>query len=419
MKQLSNILKSSSYVFLGKVSSNGLSFLTFLILARYFSVDEIGIYTFLIGIASLISVISNCGTNEFLFREGAASPENINKLLNSSRLIRALIGLGAGLLVLCGLYFWQHSVKYACTFLIILLFTLVEAQTTTYIMAYRSRDITSFEAWFLTVRNTVRLALVFLLCILKRDFLEIMAGLLVISLLGLWLADRCRHRYLGTSKDGSINLKFLVENLKSATPFLLLNIITMGYSKADQIILGFMGNNHDVGIYGVSYQIYSIALFVPSALNVALTPRWVGFFTNNLYEWKNDIIKYLKYLLPVAIFLGVLLYLFLPPFITFAFGSKYEDAHDIIRILMLSFAFSFIWASVMTGSLISSNEMKFLNLILVFTLGGNLLLNYFLIPAYGPRGAAYANLCSEVLGFSLGGFWLWQKCHNFAIQESS
>ncbi|MDD1777126.1 MAG: flippase [Candidatus Helarchaeota archaeon] len=393
--------------------------MTFLILARYFSVAEIGIYTFLIGIATLISVFSNCGTNEFLFREGAASPEKLHKLLKASRLIRALLGLSAGILVLLGLYFWQQSVQYAVTFLIILLFTLVEAQTTTYIMAYRSRGITSFEAWFLTLRNTSRLALVFVLCVLKRNFLEIMAGLLVISLLGLWLADYCRNHYIGTTDDDSINLGFVLENLKYATPFLLLNIITMGYSKADQIMLGFMANNHDVGIYGVSFQIYTIALFVPSALNVAITPKWVNLFTNNIKEWKKDIIKTIKYIFPISIILGVSLYLFLPYFIIFAFGSKYEDAQDIIRILMLSFAFSFIWASVITGSLISSNDMKLFNFILIFTLGGNVILNYFLIPYYGPRGAAYANLCSEIFGFSLGGLWLWHKCRKLAIQESS
>lgn len=403
------IITGSFFVLLGKVASNGLSFLLFLILARTFDVEEIGIYTFLVGIATMLSVVANWGTNEYLLRQGAAVPGELNRLLFFSQTIRALLGLVAGLGVVIFLFWWQKPASYVVTFLVILLLILVESQSIAYVMAFRSRENTVFEAWFLTVRNSVRLAVVYWLCSWNKSFLEVMLVLLVVSAAGLWVAHQSFIKIVGVMGSKGFSFGSFWGNFKAAGRFALIPIIGVGYSKADQIMLGLMGTDHQVGIYGAAFQIYQIVLFVPAALNVALLPKLVNLFENDMMKWTKTVVLAYKWLLFMGFILGVVMY-FVAPFILVVFlGQNYIEAQPIIKVLMAAFTFTFVWASGLMAALLSANETWMINLIIISTLLLNVMANMLFIPRYGPMGAAYANLLSEGLAFSLGTGWLIRK----------
>ena len=85
--------------------------------------------------------------------------------------------------------------------------------------------------------------------------------------------------------------------------------------------------------------------------------------------------------------------------------DKYDDSIPVFKVLVWYLAIVFIYGPI-SNSLVAKNKVVFLVYLNLFMIVLNVLLNFFLIPVYGAKGAAVATIICEILILvSAGVYW--------------
>lgn len=162
------------------------------------------------------------------------------------------------------------------------------------------------------------------------------------------------------------------------------------------VVLGLVITGPEVGWFGAAHR-FVIALH---------TFVWLYFFNllpsisrctqgtiEDLHRLIGTSIRVTAWL---AVFFGIVSTIFAEPIITLLYGSQYHETVGVFQVL--------IWLvplALMSGhyryTLIGYNQQRLEFTTAAIGAGFNILLNLFLIPAYGLPGAAWAMVLSEVL----------------------
>lgn len=182
-----------------------------------------------------------------------------------------------------------------------------------------------------------------------------------------------------------------VSLLKDSWPLLFSTLLMVVYLRIDQIMLGNMVGNKELGIYSVAVQVAEAWFFIPIAICSSVYPALVEaetiseeLFYAHLQKLYN-LMVFLAYVvaLPVAFFSQEIIQLL--------FSSEYADAGPLLAIL--------IWAGIFTSLgaarnlfIIAKNWTRANLISTVLGCSLNVLLNFILIPRYGAMGAVIASI---------------------------
>lgn len=181
--------------------------------------------------------------------------------------------------------------------------------------------------------------------------------------------------------------------LKDSWPLLFSALLTMIYLRIDQIMLGNMIGNEELGNYSVAVQISEAWFFIPMAICSSVFPAVVDSETISEELLYTNMQKLFSLMALLAYAVAVPVAIFSKQIIQILFSSVYADAGPLLAIL--------IWAGIFTSLgaarnlLVIAKNWTRINLIstaLGCTL--NIVLNYLLIPEYGAMGAVIATLIS-------------------------
>jgi O-antigen/teichoic acid export membrane protein len=160
-------------------------------------------------------------------------------------------------------------------------------------------------------------------------------------------------------------------------------VISSISGKLDIQMLAAMVGAVATGIYSIPSRLASFIIVLAGSFSAVLATRMAGF--GNKDREKSYILKSTLALLPIAA--GVLVVVaFARPFILILFGQKYVTAIPIFQALALAqIPFLFTVPSV-TAIIYSMKKTIFIGTFSFFQLAAMFLLNFFLIPKYGPFG---------------------------------
>lgn len=172
------------------------------------------------------------------------------------------------------------------------------------------------------------------------------------------------------------------------------------YSSLDSVMLGFIKNDYEVGIYSAAVKIRTVLTTLITSLGTVLLPRMSYYISQEKWdEFKRVLKKSYNTIIMLAIPMMVYFVLAAKPSVLFLSGNPYLDAVKPMQILMPIMVISSL--SNITGMQIlipTGGEWKFAFSV---TCGAitDLILNFILIPQYGASGAAYATLIAELVQF--------------------
>jgi O-antigen/teichoic acid export membrane protein len=186
-----------------------------------------------------------------------------------------------------------------------------------------------------------------------------------------------------------------------ALPFALAGIIGRLYSYSDSIIMSKLLTPMDMGWWSVPYKITFAFQFIPVALSASVYPAMSSLSLTEPTKVGELFVKAWKYLFVIVFPLSFGLSAVAEPVITRLYGAAFLPSVLVLRILLISLIFSYL--SIISGALLNATgHQKTQTTILAMALGSNILLNIFLIPAYGIVGAASAALFSNILLWTAG-----------------
>lgn len=169
----------------------------------------------------------------------------------------------------------------------------------------------------------------------------------------------------------------------------------------DQMMLGAMLSPAASGAFNIAVRITNLIDIPGNAVATIVFPQSAKRMESEgpaaiKYLYEKSVGTTLALVVPVVIFL----YLFSGIVITLIAGEKYADSIPLLQITLLYcllIPFGRQFGTILDS--IGKTRMTFFVVIGTATL--NLCLNYFFIREWGVVGAAYATLCSNIVGFAV------------------
>ncbi|MEX0359608.1 MAG: polysaccharide biosynthesis C-terminal domain-containing protein, partial [Allomuricauda sp.] len=188
----------------------------------------------------------------------------------------------------------------------------------------------------------------------------------------------------------SFNYKPELKNmLTMAFPLLLVSSTSIIASNADTIMIGWLMDTKNVGLYSVAAKIALLTSFILQVTNSAVSPRLAYMFDENKIEETQRMVKQVSFFLAVIAIGFMVTAFFLGEFALSLWGMEFVTAYYPLLILCAGQFFN-----ISTGCagllLVMCGHEKILGKISVISLLMNLGLNIILIKHYGIIGAAIA-----------------------------
>lgn len=389
-----DVRKNLLFNIINNISSILFPIITVPYVSRVLGVENIGIVGFSSTFSGYFCIIANMGIAIYGSREIAKLRDN--KILRDklfSELFKILLySSSVSSLIYLFSIFLTPSLFNNREFLII-------SGLTLYLSAF-SLD------WFFTGRENfkmiaVRSIVIKIVCLIlmflfvkgKSDAL-IYCGIVVLSTIlnNIWNFFVIIRNEVVISFN-NINIK---QHVKPLSLLLSMNIATSVYTSLDTILLGFMMNYTEVGLYSSAVKISRLLLPFAVATTSVMVPKIAySYAMKDKLELDNILDKSFSLVTFFSIPMSIGLFTISPSFVPIFFGEEYLKVIPLLQIL--SSVLFFVGLSNFFGIQVLATTGKESKLLLSILLGAmvNLLLNIILIPRLGALGTSLTAAIAE------------------------
>ncbi len=186
------------------------------------------------------------------------------------------------------------------------------------------------------------------------------------------------------------------QHLKPVLLFFAMACATTVYNNLDEVMLGFMKGDAEVGLYNAAVKVKMVLVGLVTSLGTVLLPRLSYYVENKrMEEFQRLCKKALNFVLLAALPLTVYFMTFAKNSIMLLSGIQYEGAVIPMQIIMPCVLFIGITNILGIQILIPQNREK---VVLISVVAGaviDLFLNAIFIPKLGAVGAALGTLVAE------------------------
>lgn len=216
-------------------------------------------------------------------------------------------------------------------------------------------------------------------------------GVHMISALALLFYFWTQRAPSAAADSGVRRLSFI----RRAAPVALMGVLITIYINLDIIILGYMVNQDEVGLYVAASRVAIMAAVIASLVHSAFLPALAKAFGDDAAcsEISGNQVRVVGLLGGAIGGFGILL---APQIIEFLFGESFAGASLALTILMFNVVASYMAAAFGTPLLAWQCDKGY-TAILIAGAALNVGLNILLIPHYGIEGAAAATLATQTL----------------------
>ncbi len=387
---LQKTISNTGWLFADKVIRIGVGLFVSVWIARYLGPEQFGILSYAIAFVALFSAFATLGLDGIVIRNIVRDPSCKEETLGTAFVLKFFGGIVTLLLTLVTIFVIRPDDSLTHWLVGIIAAGIVFQAFDTIDLWFQSQVKSKYTVY---AKNTAFLvmSMVKVVLILNRAPLIAFAwaGIAEIALgsVGLVVAYRVKGHYI---KAWSARVGLAKVLLKDSWPLILSGIVTMIYLRIDQVMLGEMVGNEEVGIYSAAVWLAEVWYFIPMAIVSSVFPSIVeakaisdALFYERLQKLYN-LMALTAYIiaLPVTFIAGWL--------IEISFGVAYSKAGLMLAVLI--WAGLFVNLGVARSAFLTAMNWTKIHFMTVF-LGCliNVALNYILIPLYGGMGAVIAS----------------------------
>jgi PST family polysaccharide transporter len=397
---LQNIISNTGWLTADRLLRLGLGTLVGVWIARYLGPVQFGVLNYSLAFASLFGALATLGLDSIIVREIVLHPEDKDETLGTAFTLR-LLGGAVSLLVALSAITWLRPDDSLTQWIVGVvaigsIFQAFDAIDFWFQAKTQSKFAVYAKNGAYLIITLVRVALLLLRAPLTA-FVWAALIEIVLGSIGLALAYKMNGNFLSHWRFSALRARTL---LSASWPLLLSGLLVMIYMRVDQIMLGQMVGDEAVGIYSAAVRLAEMWYFVPIALVSSVFP-WIlqsRQTDSNLY--KKRLQQLFSFLTLLAYLVAVPITLLGRPLVAFLFGEAFAAAGASLTILVWAGVFvclgvarnAWMVAEGLTGLLFATTA---------FGAATNIMLNLWLLPTYGPLGAAVATLTAQAVAVSL------------------
>jgi O-antigen/teichoic acid export membrane protein len=369
-------------------------------IVRYFGPEYFGKFNYVTAWLTLMAAMVPLGTESILVVELVKNSENKDSILASSFFLYLVTGIFFTLTSI-GLVLYNKQNDIEIFYLVMILS-----------IPYFVRSLTVPRYYFESILLVKRVVIVENFYLILFTFLKIfflyksfpfLFFIWSFALEGILVSVSIFIYYL--SKISSISIRNYswsrTKNIILASfPLFLSSMAIVLYMKVDQIMIGNMIGDRNLGIYSVAVRLSELWYFVPMAVSSSFYPHLIQLYQENRNKYWFELQRLHVFLFGISFAVAICVQIFSDIGIEYLYGEDFKESSNVLKIHVWSGVFVFLGVAG-SNHFIISNIQKYSFYKSAIGLLTNIILNFLLIPRMGIYGAAIATLISQFVASSL------------------
>ena len=361
--------------------------------ARYLGPERFGLLSYALSFVGIFVALATLGLDEVVVRELIKTPEQREKILGTSFLLKLVGTLLMWAAILVAIPLTENDLQTNILIIIIAFGTVFQAFNVidlNFQAKVKSKYVVHAQFVQLIISSIVKIILVVneapLIWFASVSSLDV-----IVLAMGLVFA----YLYNG---DNIFSWKWSFETSKyllhDSWPLILAGVVISVYMKIDQVMIKEMLGAKEVGLYAAAVKLSEAWYFIPMAIASSLFPAIINakVYQKEVYYQRLQKLYDLMVWIAIAIalpttFLSTLV-------VEFLYGKEYLGSSSVLIIHIWTAVFVFLGVAS-SKYLLAENFIKktfyrtFIGALL------NIIMNYYLIGIIGIQGAAISTLVSH------------------------
>lgn len=389
-----------------------LSFITTIFVARYLGPEDLGILSYHLAFAVILSPFVTFGLLSFTEHRIASKPQYVRAYLTHALLLHFITGVISALI------------------LSIFAITLIDLQVNIYFILFVSVNIVgmfyfnvikSFLNAKLQSRIHVISSLLVALITSMSKFaciafeLPLIAFVIIFAFEPILLFICLKKLFNQNLEKVSLTVvkrKYLISLALMASPLMLSSIMVVIYMKLDLIMIGILLSPSETGYYSISASLAEAWIFIPIAIITSAYPEIAKYYHSDTDFFYRKVAKLLRIIAGMTLMFLTLVLISSDALILKLFGVPYAKSITALQILSVG-SFFILYGSLQARYLNTHSLFRLQFYISTIGALSNVVLNIFLIPSHGIDGAALATVISFTIMCFLPTFFN-KECRKFA-----
>lgn len=373
-----------------------------ILLARYLGPESVGQLMYCFAIASIFIFLSGLGLDTLLIKVFINLPDKAHSYLKHALIARVLAGFICVFLINTVSFFLVDSESRFIIFFISLYHLFMPL--TVYEWYYQAIGRGELSAAGLIIGHISGFVFRCVCLYLGKDLVWLGAAYtfeaFVMAVSFRFIAKKQKLKAGGyVSKERMLNL------VRTSYPLIISSAIVILYMKVDQLMLGYIIDNQEVGIYVAATRLSEAWYIIGITLVGSYFPKLLHVLKDKGDDvFYMEIIRMAKPLIWCAILLALVVTSISEILIQFIYGSEFTRSAQVLLITI--WAVPFVYVGTISTKIYINNSQA--HLVLYRSVTGlflNVLLNLFLINRFGALGAAIGTLVAQI-----GACYLFNLC---------
>jgi len=393
--------KNSFYSLSSTVVQKALTFVYFIVVARYFGPEDQGRYSTALAFAALFSVFIDIGMSAALTRETAREPQKAGSLVSQMFLYRIVFGTVVyGITVLLA-YTFHYSPELIQFVYITAFAAVIDVVCTSCWAVFRGFQNLKYEAYGGILAIAVMVSLGSLSMAFHLPLMYLVYAVLAASIANgtyvLVLMILTCNISISLRPDWILLRRLFFISL----PFAAAAIFSRVYTFSDITILTRVSGEAYAGWYSAASKIILALNMIPAAISASIYPAMSEYFTTSPHRLGKTYVRATTFLFAIAVPSAVGLSLLSQSIVLTFYSEAYLPTAAVLSVLSVSLVFCFL--SFPVGALLAASDKQIKNTIL-FGIAAviNVVFNIILSKHYQAVGTAYASVATYFFLFFAG-----------------
>jgi len=428
-ESLQKVAKGAGLVFIGMVIGMIFGFVNRILIARYFTKADYGIFSLSFVIVNVCITVSLLGLQQGLTRQIAyhhnKNDSRINKIVSTAVQIILISSISLSIILIFSSDFLSVKIFHDFSLKMPLKIFAVSipffALIMIFVSIFRGFGNVKEKVFFQDLaRNVFFLSFLFFVIALNLPFVYVIYAFTasVAITFVIFIFYIYKKGLLSKIKLKDFDMQEGKKLLFFSLPLLGVFMLNMIMNWTDTLMLGYYKSSDIVGLYNAASPLARLLSIFLTSLGFIYMPIISLLYSQNLIGEIKKVYQIItKWVFSFTLPFSMIFLLFPKAILTFFFGSKYVEAVPVLQFLSICFLFhSFLGPQGET--LLAMGKSKYLSYAAVTGAVLNVALNASLIPMMGLAGAAIATMISWDLAqiINLLGLYHYSKIQPFTVQ---
>lgn len=365
-------------------------------IAKYLGVEAFGSLSYALAFIAIFSAVVNFGLDSIVVKEFSNNENNQKQILYATLIIRSFLALIAITACIVTIFYTKKDGDIVRVLVIILGVGLLLQPLESIDLLFQARIKSKITVIFKSLAFWFASLLKFYAIKNNFDIYSFAWISLIEMLIGYFFLSVAYFKSMECGERYKLNIREILSLIKSSYPLFISGLLIIVYTRIDQILVGELSNNYQLGLYSVATRFYEIWYMIPGIIISSVYPYFSKLYLDNRDKFYEKLQKIFSLMALISLCIILFTFLISPKIIDYLFGVEYRDSYYVLYIQIIGLVFVF-FGSAQSLWTIPAGKQKY-GLFQTFV-GAifNISANIILIPKYGALGAAIATVITQFI----------------------